>query len=1547
MTMLNDSNLYTIGWIAALPIERAAAIALLDERHGTPERFEQHQSDTNSYAWGRVGVHNVVIASLPAGVCGTTSTATTAANLLSSLPQIRIGLLVGIGGGVARPDQDYDIRLGDVVVSQPQGTEGGVVQYDFFKATTNESWERKGCLNMPPPILLNALASLQAEHEIAPSKIPNLLQRMWAAHPHMKRPKINSPAYVHQGIENDRLFISTYNHTGGSTCTSCHTSKEVKRKQRATTDPEIHYGIIASGNKVIKDAATRDQIAGVVGEDCICFEMEAAGLMNHFPCLVIRGICDYADSHKNGLWQRYASATAAAFAKELLGFIPTQHLKTMQGSIGIFKSISKDVESIESITTDIKKGAHNIHTVVLDIDRKVVLARLEDEVAAGAAFDSPAELKNSTCLPNTRVELLQQISAWAEEPGTEPVLWLNGMAGTGKSTVARTVAHIFAAKNRLGASFFFKRGETDRGSISKFFSSIAADLTRRVTAIASYVKDAIDSDPAIFRKTMQEQFEKLVLQPLSMIQSPVREKESILIIIDALDECDQEDDIKRLLHLVTSAKCLQAARLRIFLTSRPELPIRLGFTQIESRYHSIVLHEVSTSVVEQDICVFLEHELSIIRGEYNASVPEYRRLATNWPGQPNIRSLVKMAVPLFIFAATVCRFVADRKCGNPDQQLQEVLQFKQIREGSQMNATYLPILNRLVDGVSGKRRDEVLRQFRYIVGSIVILGTPLSTAVLAQVLNTQRDVIDARLDLLHSVLSIPSSANAPVRLFHLSFRDFLLDPNMTAKIPFRIDGTQAHQMMAVNCLRLMECLRQDICDVRGPGIHRSAIHPTKVRECLPPEIQYACLYWVYHVQGAGNLVVDVELVHSFLKRHFLHWVESLSLIGRAWEIPRLVKSLQSFYKYQDDKQLAEFLDDAVRFVIANPSVIDTNPLQIYSSLLIFSPTRSKVRTTFNDKIPRWISLQPRVHRDWGQCLQTFEGHGTWVRSVSFSQDSAFVASGSDDKTIRIWHTATGECRQILKGHGKLVSSVAFSHDSVLVASGSHDGAIRIWRTATGECMQTLEGHESCVTSVAFSHHSALLISGSYDNTTRIWRTDTGECIQTLGGHNNWVTSVAFSHDSALVVSGSHDNTIRIWCPIIGKCIQTLEGHDSWVTSVTFSHDSAFIASGSRDNKIRIWCVGTGRCVQTHGGHGDFVESVAFSHDSAIVASGSSDGTIRMWDISTGECLQTLTGHGDWVESVAFSHDSTLIASGSRDNTIRFWHTTIAKNVQIYEGHSSCVESAVFSHDSQLVASGSRDTMVRIWRTATGECVQTLKGHNNWIRSIAFSHDSTLIASGSRDTMIRIWHTATGECTQTLEGHSSWVTSVAFSHDSALIASGSRDNTIRIWRLATGKCVQTLEEHGSWVESVVFCSDSALIASGSRDHTLRIWRVTTGECVQTLEGHDDWVESVAFSHDSALVSSGSSDNTIRIWRVATGDCVQILSIGLSTSRFFHCRIRESCKGSSFIFQHYKGQVLGHMEREEITLASKGISSLTIVNNWDAASGDIRIHSRDWM
>ena len=512
----------------------------------------------------------------------------------------------------------------------------------------------------------------------------------------------------------------------------------------------------------------------------------------------------------------------------------------------------------------------------------------------GAAFDSHAEGEGATCHPDTRVDLLRQIYEWADDPQSEAIFWLNGMAGTGKSTISRTVARAFALSGHLGASFFFKRGDGDRGKVDKFFTTIASQMIVNEPTLAAHIKDTIDSDPAVVGKAMREQFEKLILKPLSGISQRASGAASLVIVVDALDECERDNDVRLIVHLFSRTKSLKSPRLKILVTSRPELPIRLGFSAIDSKYQDLVLHEIPEPVVEHDISAYLQSELARIREEYNTSVPKDRHLSTNWPGQSNVQILVSMAIPLFIFAATVCRFLADRKCGSPDKQLSEVIAYKTRSQESKLDATYLPVLAQQLVGLSAREKDAVLEKFQTIVGSIVVLASPLSAASLARILGIDRGDIDNRLDLLHSVLSVPSSSDSPIQLLHLSFRDFLLDPDKRGSNPFWVNEKQTHEKMTANCMRIMEKhLHKDICGLQSPGISRAAIDPQTIDSSLPAEIQYACLYWVSHVQQGMNRVRDDDQVHDFLTRHFLHWIEALSLMGRGSESIDIIKTLQT------------------------------------------------------------------------------------------------------------------------------------------------------------------------------------------------------------------------------------------------------------------------------------------------------------------------------------------------------------------------------------------------------------------------------------------------------------------------------------------------------------------------------------------------------------------------------------------------------------------------------------------------------------------------------
>jgi nucleoside phosphorylase len=303
---------YTVGWICAIRSEYVAAMALLDEKHDFPDFTSPN--DDNVYVLGRVGKHNVVIAGLPNGEYGECAATGVARNMLHTFHKIRIGLMVGIGGGV--PSPKHDIRLGDVVVSAPCNGHGGVFQYNYGKTIQRQRFQYTRYLNQPPTLLRNAVSNLQADHELESHQLEDTISSVLEKIPRIRTKYRRPPSTT------DRLYHSHIVHpsSGESACTAvCGDDQRVLVPRAPREEDEqvvIHYGTIASGDELMKDAEVRDRLRDE--HDVLCFEMEAAGLMNHFPCLVIRGICDYSDSHKNKDWQGYAAMTAAAYAKDIL-----------------------------------------------------------------------------------------------------------------------------------------------------------------------------------------------------------------------------------------------------------------------------------------------------------------------------------------------------------------------------------------------------------------------------------------------------------------------------------------------------------------------------------------------------------------------------------------------------------------------------------------------------------------------------------------------------------------------------------------------------------------------------------------------------------------------------------------------------------------------------------------------------------------------------------------------------------------------------------------------------------------------------------------------------------------------------------------------------------------------------------------------------------------------------------------------------------------------------------------------------------------------------
>ena len=543
------------------------------------------------------------------------------------------------------------------------------------------------------------------------------------------------------------------------------------------------------------------------------------------------------------------------------------------------------------------KESHHLQESLDRLEIKIDLDKLP--YAKGAMYNSYGD-DHITCHPATRVDLLHEIHDWARDPHSKSIFWVSGWAGIGKSTISRTVAEWLAGQGGLGgvdlgASFFFKRGEGDRGSASRFFPTITRELVLKIPGLDALVAEVVTRDPLIFDKALGEQFDKLIYQPLRQEKFITNGSSTFIVVVDALDECEKEQDVKVIIDLWSGLAHLTTVRLKLFLTSRPELPIQLGFKEISTAVHQdMVLQDaVPHTTIQHDILIFLKDAFEKIRNLHNRN-PLLGTLDRDWPGDERLQALVDMAVPLFIVAATVCRFVDDPDC-DPREQLETILQSPSIGGSEQMEQTYLPVLTQWSARLRISHKDKLHQDFRMIVGSIVSLAEPLSIPSLAVLLNIPPRTIARLLQSLHSVLRIPTDLDTPIRTLHLSFNEFLLSDRLQLG-PFGVNSQATHRMLLSKCLRLLSepgGLQENLCKLEYPGKPRREIDQTTINDRLSPAFQYACRYWIQHLEYGKVAIHDQDAVHIFLQEHFLHWLEAMSLINRLAEVIKQIRVLQS------------------------------------------------------------------------------------------------------------------------------------------------------------------------------------------------------------------------------------------------------------------------------------------------------------------------------------------------------------------------------------------------------------------------------------------------------------------------------------------------------------------------------------------------------------------------------------------------------------------------------------------------------------------------------
>lgn len=588
---------------------------------------------------------------------------------------------------------------------------------------------------------------------------------------------------------------------------------------------------------------------------------------------ILRFVIEMDRVHKLGAGGRiFASVSALGSSgpvlKALQGDIEKED-KTMKEFLDLDQALNASQKAEEMLAT-IEKSS----VLIQQLNQSFQLSKLP--IAKKAIHGVWEAQYEEGCLKDTRTELLQTVVNWVDDCDGEAFFWLNGMAGTGKSTISRTLANYFQHRGILGGTFFFKKGEEDCDSAQKLIPTIVDQLVILFPILKRAIHSAIEKDHHILSASLKTQFQELVLQPL--LEIPMSHRQSVVFILDAVDECRDGRDITQLLGLLPKTEAVKSFDLRFFITGRPEQAVRAAFEALGSQhYREERLQEIAQT--EQDIFAFLQDKFSNIGKK-------------DWPGDDTIAELAKKSNPLFIVASTICLFVGDKDFDEVER-IKIILQDQQ--HDDTLAAMYQTILDQLIIGKRSNESDEILRDFHCIVGSIVLLYDPLSAPSLASLLDLDLGLVDRRLRLLRSVLVIPDKrdANRTIRPLHLSFRDFLTDRSNFDVNPFNIDTTERSRSLAASCLRLMSDerfgLQKNICQLENDDITPSKID--NIDEHISSELKYACVFWIKHLQD-GNLPLDEDLIYGFFSKHFLHWLEVMSILGLSDDALGHIANLQ-------------------------------------------------------------------------------------------------------------------------------------------------------------------------------------------------------------------------------------------------------------------------------------------------------------------------------------------------------------------------------------------------------------------------------------------------------------------------------------------------------------------------------------------------------------------------------------------------------------------------------------------------------------------------------
>ncbi|CUA70041.1 Kinesin-like protein KIF21A [Rhizoctonia solani] len=1053
------------------------------------------------------------------------------------------------------------------------------------------------------------------------------------------------------------------------------------------------------------------------------------------------------------------------------------------------------------------------------------------------------EFKRQACASGTRVKILRDILDWSHNGANQKIYWLNGMAGTGKTTIAYSLCEMLHTERKLAASFFCSRMKEDCRMAKRIIPSIAYQLARFSLPFLAVLAAVLEKDLDVHLSSLHVQFDELIVKPLQAVKDTL--PDGLVIVIDALDECDNKESTGRILDILLS----KAAELPIkfLVSSRPEPEIydRLVDNQITSQ---LILHELDKGEVQADIETYFRAQLTRME-----------------PLEEQIAALVERAGILFIYAATAVRYIAyDNFRSDPHDRLRTILagpESQEDGENDEIDQLYTVVL----EAALGNRRLRRIERdnMRQVLHTVVCARDHLTISALSELIQIHNiNRVRAVLRPLWSILHVVGESEL-VTTLHASFLDFMFS-QARSKAYFCDSGVH-NRNLAEHCFGRIRraCPQFNICGLESAYTPDDMVPniEERVANVIPLELSYACRYWADHTE-AGNCATTVAMqLKDFLSTHLLLWMEVLNLKKQMRAGMECIRQMAEVCKLlESDEELVELAKDARRFVNTfSSSPVSQSTPHIYISTLAFWPRHRPIAKHYA-KFTRG----------------PVEAEGTALTRRQLSHLATWVFEGG-------------------------VDIIAVSRDGWSVALVVGADVLIVDPSSGKVVLGPLPDHSGQIQSIVFSTDGSRLLAGSFQQSSTNpviigWDVRSGETVLgplQLDGHTGSIRCLRLSPDSTRVVTGSDDRTVRVWDVTDGNMLCQMETHD-WVKVIAFSPDGTRIAAGFGQT-LQVWNSHTGDTTLgplTAGG----IDMITFSPDkSRLIHAGNHPAVLYVRDTESGDIIHELDHqYTDTITCIGYSPDGRCIVSGSTNRTLWVWDAQNgATMLGPLEGHQGSLTSINFSPDGSHIISGCRGGYACTWDARKHNLQAVTNSPNSLssnITSVKFSSNGAHFVSGFEDGTVCIWDSHTGDMTagpikapmaqfetvnwdaldgkqilSLYDGHISRGNSAPHSPNNEHIASGCNEKARLAWDAYTRTKAPSLPAgHSNYDQSANFPPNSACLVSESDVSVIRVWDVRTGEMVIELpHGHEHAIRSVAYSPDGNRIVSLSDDTSVRI------------------------------------------------------------------------------------